>query len=877
MHAVSTVWPQVQGSASDFNLGMNDGGFAGQTVPHVHLHLIPRREGDTPNPAGGVRGVIPDRRDWRRFREYPPPPREPLFVGPPGQRFSAGLLSAFDTAIQVDIAVAFLTESGISLIEGRCRDILANSDGWIRIVTGDYLDFNEPCALRRLLELGDRLFLYVHESSPTKKFHAKSYLFRDSAGRWCAFIGSSNLTHSALQENIEWNARIDDHIDATTVALARQSFEKLLANQAVKRVDDAWIDAYEQRRVASKPASVPHPPSADPPPEPEPVKTQLVEPHAVQVEALAALRAARADGKRAGLVVMATGLGKTILAALHRKEFADLRCLFIAHREEILSQALDAFRRVDPELRATRVNAEGTDCTGSTVFGSIQTLSRKGRFTQIPPDHFDLIVVDEFHHAAAPSYRRVLDHFSPKYLLGLTATPDRTDQGDILALCQDNLVYQCDLFEAIKRTRLSPFDYFGIADLVDYDQIPWRNGRFDPETLGNRLATETRAGRAFDEWVQRIGPSRPTMAFCASISHADFMRDYFQQRDPSIRCAAVHGGLNSDHRSNSLERLREGSLDVLFSVDMLNEGVDVPEVEGVLMLRPTTSPVLFLQQLGRGLRLRPNKRLQIVDFVGNHRSFLTHVMTVLDIDSLSDFPPGLTIGTGGEQVFELPGGCRVHYELNAIDLIAKIKAAQAMHQGLEDWYKEHCERTGRRPSFREAMRREFYGPGGAARDHAMGSWAGVLARNGALATVLGDEHSMAREVLNIIQTTRMTRSFKMLVLEVFAEELLPASISIERIAAHFRNRADQDARIAREIDCDLGNPRALRRYLLENPVHAWTTPNGEVPLPLFTRTGDALSLNRQVGENVKPELADAMIELVEAKLWAYFNRPRHVG
>ena len=872
MKAVAQVWPSVRGLATDFNLGMNDGRLAGQTVPHVHLHLIPRRFGDIHDPTGGVRGVIPDRRDWKRFRQYPPPPARGLLAGSPHEALETELLLAFDDAVTVDMAVAFLSKSGIDIIEEQCRDVLARPLARIRIISGDYLGFNAPQDLRRLLGFGTQLELWVYETNAKAGFHAKSYMFKDEAGRKTAFVGSSNLTARALQSNVEWNIRIDDHTNASTVTSAENSFERLLGHPAVKRVTHDWINAYEERRFQQlKSGKNPRPEiEGEEPP-------TAIQAHSVQSEALAALRAARSRGETAGLVVMATGLGKTILAALHRTELAYPRCLFIAHREEILNQAIDAFRRVDPNMRASRVDGNGEDFSGTTVFASIQTLSRGGRVKQLAADHFDLIVVDEFHHAAAPSYRRVISHFAPEYLLGLTATPDRTDQGDILALCNDKLVYGCDLFAGIDRFLLSPFDYFGIADLIEYEQIPWRNGKFDPTTLDHALASQSRAKRALDEWAQQIGRSRPTLAFCASVAHANFMREYCTRHFPLVRCAAVHNGPDSNLRAKSLEQLKHGSLDILFSVDMFNEGVDIPAIGGILMLRPTTSPIIFLQQLGRGLRFQKDKRLKVVDFVGNHRAFLSHLMTVLDLDDPAQIAPRLKEGMDNDGLFVLPSGCRIQYELSAIDFLQQAGTARKTRERLEDWYQAHCELTGSRPSFREAMAKEFYGTGGTATNHTMRSWAAVLARNDTLPTLLGDEHSTAREVLDIIQTTPMTRSFKMLVLEVFAEELLPATLSIDRIGQHFKNRAKQDARIARDITCDLTDDRALHQYLLKNPIQAWTTTNKDVPIPLFITSASGIALNRNIPSETKPVLANSMLELIEAKLWSYFNRSSKAG
>ncbi len=868
MRGVEAIWPRVRGEARDFNLGLNDGPSAGQTVSHVHLHVIPRRPGDTPDPVGGVRGVIPERRDWRRFRSYPPSPRRTLIAGPPEGPLQDALLAALDTAQSVDMAIAFVTEGGLDLVRPRFEDVLSRPGGRVRLVTGDYLGFNEPSALRRLLEFGDSMQVFIHRSAGEFGFHGKAYIVQDRDGRSQVFLGSSNLTRSALRSPFEWNLCIDDHIDPAAVRRAREEFSRLVEHSRTNVLDQAWIAEYERVRKDSSPeqsrgVDVPAPPADIVEAVPSIIPTE------VQKCALEGLAAEREAGGRSGLVVMATGLGKTYLAALHRARQADRTCLFVAHRTEILSQAMAAFRRVDPAMRAMRLGEGVVDDSVDVVFASIQSLSRPDTLRRFAPSRFDLVVVDEFHHALAPTYRRVIDHFTPRFLLGLTATPERGDRGEILALCGDRMVYRCDLFEGIERALLSPFDYFGIADEVDYEQIPWRNGRFDEESLDNQIATDRRAARALEEWLRRIGLGRRTLGFCASIRHAEHMRRFLEVACPDIRCAAVHGGDRSDARQASLDALRHGELDLLLSVDMFNEGVDLPEVDGVLMLRPTTSPVIFLQQLGRGLRRREGKRLTVVDFVGNHRSFLTGLLSLLGSDS-GEIVPRLAAAAQGDGAFELPAGCRALYDLKAIDFLRRAASARRVRVRLQDWYEDHCDRTGARPTFREAIEAGYFGAGGGAAG--MDSWIEVLARNDAVPGLLAQGGDVVREVLEVIQTTTMTRSFKMLVLELFAEELLPAALPMARIEEHFRRKANNDSRVRSEISVDLENAPALRDYIRRNPIAAWTSPNERIPNPLFKFDGDALSLARDIPDSGREAVADLMLEFVEARLWSYFNR-----
>ncbi len=263
----------------------------------------------------------------------------------------------------------------------------------------------------------------------------------------------------------------------------------------------------------------------------------------MQAEALQALKETREAGNRAGLVVMATGLGKTWLAAFDSRQFE--RVLFVAHREEILHQALRTFRRIRPNAELGLYMGGERDRSAEVLFASVQTLSRDNHLRHFPPNQFDYVVIDEFHHAAAATYRRLIDHFDPAFLLGLTATPERTDGGDLLALCGENLVYRCDLLDGIRRELLSPFQYFGVPDEVDFSNIPWRSGRFDPEQLERAVATDRRAQNAFEQWSKRH-QSR-TLAFCVSQRHADFMAEFFQQR--GVRSVAIHSGPTSAPRT----------------------------------------------------------------------------------------------------------------------------------------------------------------------------------------------------------------------------------------------------------------------------------------------------------------------------------------
>ncbi|TFH40463.1 MAG: HIT domain-containing protein, partial [Lysobacterales bacterium] len=605
-----------------YNIGINAGAAAGQTIFHLHVHVIPRYVGDVADPRGGVRHVIPNKanyilRDGQGEYSRPKYVDEARLTTGPDAPLLRRLLADIDRSQRVDIAVAFVMLSGVALLFEHLRDVLERN-GQLRLLTGDYLGVTDPQALLRLLDLPCEPELRVYETGRGTGFHLKSYICHFGDGGGAAYVGSSNLSRSALLDNVEWNFRVFLSADAVGFREAGNAFESLYQHPATTPIDPQWVSAYRARRprgredVTGVPLELP---------------ADIPKPHHVQHLALQALEGTRKRGNTAGLVVLATGLGKTWLSAFDSDQPGHFdRVLFVAHREEILTQALGTFRRIRPDANLGFYTGTQKDADADVLFASIQTLGKVSHLSNFNVNAFDYIVVDEFHHAAAASYRKLLNHFQPKFLLGLTATPDRTDGGDLLGLCQENLVYRCDLFEGIRRGLLSPFHYYGVPDTVNYANIPWRGTRFDPEELTTAVATLARAENVLGEY-RRLGGHR-TLAFCCSVTHADFMARYF--RDQGISAAAVHSAPSSAPRANSLEELANGTLSVLFTVDILNEGVDIPAVDTVMLLRPTESNILWTQQVGRGLRRAEGKSfLTIIDYIGNHKSFLNKVRSAL--------------------------------------------------------------------------------------------------------------------------------------------------------------------------------------------------------------------------------------------------------
>ncbi len=770
-------------------------------------------------------------------------------------------------ATEVDVAVAFIKHSGLELIFDALVDAVSYRKAALRLLTSDYLDVTDPHALRSLMLLKERgADVRIFEAG-TDSFHLKSYIFVRSLDgavvHGSAYVGSSNLSRKALTDGLEWNYRVARTDDTDSQAAerfreVREQFDMLFARPRVIPLDYGWIEAYERRRQPPPQAVEPGSDDSEPLP---------AAPDAVQTQALAALRETREDGYCRGLAVMATGLGKTYLAAFDADQMHSARVLFVAHREEILLQAEETFQRVLPNNRVGYYSGRKKDSGVELLFASVQTLGRGHHLEQFAADHFDYIVVDEFHHASAPTYRRLLQHFTPRFLLGLTATPDRTDQSDILSLCDDNLVFNYDLFRAIDGGWLCPFTYHGIYDeQVDYEEIPWRSGRFDPEVLSNKLATLSRARHALREW--RHKRQQRTLAFCCSRKHADFMAEQFRRN--GVRAAAVHGNATLD-RSEALERLRRGDLDVIFSVDLFNEGVDLPAIDTVMMLRPTDSKVLFLQQLGRGLRRHDAKeRLVVLDFLGNHKGFLNKPQALFGAGptrkALAKLARQLERGD-----INLPAGCFVNYDLRIIEFLKELDT-----QGFEKEYDALKASLGRRPTAAE-MYRAGASMAQLRRQH--GPWWRFVEAQGDLQPAEYKCLQQHERFLQEVEVTPMTKCFKMVLLEALLELdgfRLPPTVEAlaHRSLEVFRRRRPLIPDIHENLrDIDTIDPSRWTQYWRGNPINAWIGGNKPNEANIWFQVSDGRFEPLFKVPNQQPETLASMVQqLVDYRLAAYQAR-----
>ncbi len=619
----------------------------------------------------------------------------------------------------------------------------------------------------------------------------------------------------------------------------------------------------EQERATDKNAS-----TADPLADDQPQTASLVpQPHPIQVEALNALQVTRAAGNSAGMVVLASGLGKTWLSAFDTNRPEYQRVLFVAHREEILTQARETYRRIRPDARIGLYAGFEKVPDADIVFASIQTLGRRQHLEIFAPDRFDYIVVDEFHHAAATTYRRLLDYFTPKFLLALTATPERTDGRDLLALCQENLVYRCNVPEGIRRGRLCPFHYFGVPDEVDYRNIPWRSSRFDEEALTAAVATEARARNVLEQYRKRAG--KRTLAFCCSQRHADFMANFF--REHGLRAVAVHSGLGVLPRDTSLAELDAGNLDIVCAVDMFNEGVDLPLVDTVMMLRPTESSIVWLQQFGRGLRTAPGKsHLTVIDYIGNHKSFLAKPALVVGSGQGLDEIARVIDQISADQV-TLPPGCEVTYELVTVDILRSLLPAHVTERArYEAYYEDFKDRHGRRPLAFEAF---HDGCNLRTIRQISDSWLDFVNSRGDLTAGqqwLVREH---RDFLGTLEMTPMTRSFKMLTLEaMIVRDALPGVIGILELTAEFCRLADRSARLKADVGVPLDDAAQMRKYLEKNPIAAWVGGKGTGGNAHFAYEADVFRSTFDVPGELREEFKELVREILDWRLADYLQR-----
>ncbi len=838
-----------------FNVGFNAGEAAGQTIMHLHVHIIPRFLGDMPDPRGGVRHVIPSKGNYLATSAFESLPR---FVAGEKDHFEDVIRRALALCQSTDIVVAFVQPNGVKLLQDDLDSALRRGTK-TRLLTGDYCGITSSDALRMLLRLAEKYaefeVRFFEVGSTQLGFHPKSYMFKDATS-CVAYVGSSNLSRAALTGSIEWNLRLISAEDEDGLQQIQDKFEHLWQHSQTSVLTKQIIQEYEAR------APVPEAPE---------LRTPGPQPHAIQALALANLKETRGEGKRKGLVILATGLGKTYLSAFDFRSMGGERALFVAHREEILERSAESWATIFPGRSIGMLTGKKSETEADLLFASVQTLARQPQLQRFHPDHFDYIVIDEFHHAAATTYRKIIEYFNPRFLLGLTATPDRTDGASLLELCGDNIVFRRDLVHGISAKLLVPFRYYGVKDSLDFAPIPWRSGRFVSAELTKNLNTETRAAQALGEYQSKGPDKRCTLAFCCSTEHADFMAEYFNtQGHPA---ASVHSKPSSAPRAQSLKRLKSGELEIICAVDIFNEGLDVPSINTILMLRPTQSPIIFLQQLGRGLRRAPDKPfLTIIDFIGNHRSFLQKPQALVYLSGHA-----LTANEAHRRVqngtLELPEGCSVEIETEALEMLAKL-SKKSPENVLIFEYMNFRDVQGRRPTASELL---TCGANFKAIRSNYGSWYSFVEQQGDLdeteSRILDKYGPWFADLL----TTSITKSFKMIALQALIEAgALFTGMSVQDNAEHAHRLIGGSLLLYREAaeqtDRKTFGPDYVRRWK-EVPLRVWHESKA-THQQWFSLDGDFFRSNIEVEGKDRDAFETMTDELVRFRLQEHLLKLR---
>ncbi len=789
------------------------------------------------------------------------------------------LIQSLKKADSVDIIVSFLMESGVKMLLEELDNALKRG-AKIRILTGNYLGITQPSALYLLKKkLGSRVDMRFYNEKE-RSFHPKSYIFHYE--RYSdIYIGSSNISRSALTSGIEWNYRFSSVSDPKNYEKFYQVFEDLfehhsiiIDNEELKRYSQNWhrpavakdLERYEYSHQNEENKS-------------EDTKVRLLyEPRGAQIEALCALEDTRAEGAKRALVQAATGVGKTYLAAFDSKSYE--RVLFVAHREEILKQAAASFRNVRNSEDYGFFTGEEKSTDKSVIFASVATLGRSEYLSEkyFAPDYFQYLVIDEFHHAVNEQYQRIVKYFKPQFLLGLTATPERMDGRNIYEICDYNVPYEISLKDAINKGMLVPFHYYGIYDDTDYSGLHLIRGRYDEKELNETYIGNVHRHDLIYKYYCKYG-SKKALGFCCSRAHAEEMAKEFCER--GIPSAAVYSNANgtySEERGKAIEKLKSGEIRVIFSVDMFNEGVDITSVDMVMFLRPTESPIVFLQQLGRGLRRSKGKEyLNVLDFIGNYEKAgrVRFLLTGRTLGKNEYYNPA------DRSAF--PDDCLIDFDMKLIDLFSEMdkKHLKVRDQIRNEYYrvKEFLGRIPSRMDLFTYMDDDIYRVAIThSKDNPFKRYLDFRKELGELTEEENLLYSgIGREFINLIENTNMSKVYKMPVLMAFYNHgNVRSQVSEEELLDSWKeffstgtNWKDLDRGITYEKYCSISDKEHIKK-ILQMPVH-FLQESGK---GFFVKKeGTALALKEDLTDVIlQPAFGEQMKDVIEYRAMDYYRR-----
>lgn len=510
----------------------------------------------------------------------------------------------FETCDEFIISVAFITMGGISLFLEELKN-LENKEIKGKILTGDYLSFTEPKALKKLISYKN-IELKI---ASNRKHHTKAYFFR-KGNIWTLIVGSSNLTQGALTVNLEWNIKVNSLENGKIVKSVLATFNKEFNNLKILTEED--IENYQKKYEQLKKIIEVNNQNID---------LDIIKPNSMQIQALENLKETRKEFDKA-LLISATGTGKTYLSAFDVKQSKAKKILFVAHRKVILQRSQISYQKIlkNKKMEIFDSNYQIND-KDEVVFAMVQTLNKEKNLNIFSKDYFDYIIIDEVHHGGAMTYQNIFKYFKPKFLLGITATPERTDDFDIYKLFNYNIAYEIRLQDAMKEELLCPFHYFGISDISINDEI------INEKTSINILTSDERVKHILEKsrYYSYSGNKLHCLIFVSKVEEAKILAKKFLER--GIKALALSSENSDNEREDAIKKLEQGEIEYIISVDIFNEGVDIPCVNQIILLRPTSSAIVYIQQLGRGLRKNKNKNYTVIlDFIANYeKNFLIPV------------------------------------------------------------------------------------------------------------------------------------------------------------------------------------------------------------------------------------------------------------